>query len=57
MIECRLHYLEGYHPGEQRSLGRGALQSKGKEAFLIFHMHVFDSGSLPHESGGPSRLA
>lgn len=43
--------------GNREGWGEGVFQSKGKEAFLISHMYVFDSGSLQHESGGTSHLA
>lgn len=42
--------------GNREGWDGAALQPKGKEAFLIFHMYVFDSGSLQHESGGTSHL-
>lgn len=43
--------------GNREGWGEGVFQSKGKEAFLIFRLDVFDSGSLQHESGGTSHLA
>lgn len=42
--------------GNREGWDGAALQPKGKEAFLIFRMYVFDSGSLQHESGGTSHL-